>query len=82
MFGVNKKLRLYFLKADNPYDMIKHGGDKEIIRPCGLSPMKSKGIHGLSHILIDKHGVCPSFEYLEELLAVGHKTTSVVTTYI
>jgi endonuclease-3 len=53
---------------------------KEIIRPCGLSPMKSKGIHGLSHILIDKHGgeVPQSFEYLEELPAVGHKTASVV----
>ena len=53
---------------------------KEIIRPCGLSPMKSKGIHGLSHILIDKHGgeVPKSFEYLEELPAVGHKTASVV----
>jgi endonuclease-3 len=49
---------------------------KEIIRPCGLSPMKSKGIHGLSHILIDKHGgkVPQSFEFLEELPAVGHKT--------
>jgi endonuclease-3 len=44
---------------------------KEIIRPCGLSPMKSKGIHGLSHILIDKHdGKVPqSFESLEELPA-------------
>jgi endonuclease-3 len=52
---------------------------KEIIRPCGLSPMKSKGIHGLSHILLDKHdGKVPqSFEYLEELPAVGHKTASV-----
>jgi endonuclease-3 len=52
---------------------------KEIIRPCGLSPMKSKGIHGLSHILIDKHdGKVPqSFESLE-LPAVGHKTASVV----
>jgi endonuclease-3 len=51
----------------------------KIIRPCGLSPMKSKGIHGLSHILLDKHdGKVPqSFEYLEELLP-GHKTASVV----
>ena len=42
--------------------------------------MKSKGIHGLSHILIDKHGgkVPQSFESLEELPAVGHKTASVV----
>jgi endonuclease-3 len=55
-----------FAKADNPYDMIINvcGGNKEIIRPCGLSPMKSKGIHGLSHILIDKHGKVPqSFEF-------------------
>ena len=53
---------------------------KAIIRPVGLSPMKSKGIYGLSKILIDKHdGKVPqSFEYLEELPAVGHKTASVV----
>jgi len=71
-----------FKRADNPYDMIKMSVEeiKEIIRPCGLSPMKSKGIYGLSHILIDKHnGEVPvSFEYLEELPAVGHKTASVV----
>jgi len=79
---VNQITPLLFAKADNPYDMIKMSVDeiKEIIRPCGLSPMKSKGIHGLSHILIDKHGgeVPQSFEYLEELPAVGHKTASVV----
>jgi endonuclease-3 len=73
---------LLFAKADNPYDMIKMSVEeiKEIIRPCGLSPMKSKGIHGLSHILINKHdGKVPqSFAYLEELPAVGHKTASVV----
>jgi endonuclease-3 len=48
---------------------------KAIIRPCGLSPMKSKGIHGLSHILIEKHqGKVPqSFEALEALPAVGIK---------
>ena len=53
---------------------------KAIIRPCGLSPMKSKGIHGLSHILIEKYqGKVPqSFEALEDLPAVGHKTASVV----
>jgi endonuclease-3 len=53
---------------------------KAIIRPCGLSPMKSKGIHGLSHIIIEKHqGKVPkSFEALEALPAVGHKTASVV----
>jgi endonuclease III-like uncharacterized protein len=53
---------------------------KEIIRPCGLSPMKSKGIYGLSQILIaDYNGQVPcSFEALEALPAVGHKTASVV----
>jgi endonuclease-3 len=79
---VNQITPLLFAKADNPYDMIKMSIEeiKEIIRPCGLSPMKSKGIHGLSHILIDKHGgkVPKSFESLEELPAVGHKTASVV----
>ncbi len=71
-----------FKRADNPYDMIKLSVEeiKEIIRPCGLSPMKSKGIYGLSHILIDKHnGEVPAdFEALEELPSVGHKTASVV----
>lgn len=71
-----------FSRADNPYDMIKLSIEeiREIIKPCGLSPMKSKGIYGLSHILINKHGgeVPESFEYLEELPAVGHKTASVV----
>ena len=79
---VNKITPLLFAKADNPYDMIKMSVEeiKEIIRPCGLSPMKSKGIHGLSHILIDKHNgkVPQSFEALEALPAVGHKTASVV----
>jgi endonuclease-3 len=79
---VNQITPLLFAKADNPYNMIKMSVEeiKEIIRPCGLSPMKSKGIHGLSHILIDKHeGKVPqSFEALEELPAVGHKTASVV----
>jgi len=71
-----------FKRADNPFDMIKMSQEeiKEIIRPCGLSPMKSKGIYGLSHILIDKHGgeVPCDFAALEELPAVGHKTASVV----
>ena len=53
---------------------------RAIIRPVGLSPMKSKGIHGLSKILIEEHdGKVPqSFEALERLPAVGHKTASVV----
>lgn len=71
-----------FKRADNPYDMVKLSVEeiKEIIRPCGLSPMKSKGIYGLSQILIDKHnGEVPNdMAALEELPAVGHKTASVV----
>ena len=79
---VNTITPILFAKADNPYDMIKLSVEeiREIIKPVGLSPMKSKGIYGLSHILIDKyHGKVPkSFEALEELPAVGHKTASVV----
>ena len=54
---VNKITPILFSKADNPFDMVKMSIDeiKEIIRPCGLSPMKSKGIYGLSKILIDKY---------------------------
>ena len=79
---VNKITPLLFKKADNPYEMIKLSVDeiKTIIRPCGLSPMKSKGIYGLSKILIEKHkGKVPSnFIDLESLPSVGHKTASVV----
>ncbi len=79
---VNQITPLLFAKADNPYDMVKLsiGEIQDIIRPCGLSPMKSKGIYGLSQILIEKYGgeVPQSFEALEELPAVGHKTASVV----
>jgi len=79
---VNQITPLLFAKADNPYDMIKMSVEeiKAIIRPCGLSPMKSKGIYGLSKILIEKHNgeVPKSFDDLEELPAVGHKTASVV----
>lgn len=79
---VNKITPLLFEKADNPYDMVKLSIEdiKNIIKPVGLSPMKSKGIHGLSQILIDKyHGEVPqSFDKLEALPAVGHKTASVV----
>jgi endonuclease-3 len=81
---VNKTTPLLFSRADNPYDMVKMSVDeiREIIKPCGLSPMKSKGIHGLSKILIEKYGgkVPKTFEELEELPAVGHKTASVVMT--
>ena len=79
---VNKITPLLFAQADNPYDMVKMSVDeiKEIIRPCGLSPRKSKAIYDLSHILIDKYNgeVPQSFEELEELPGVGHKTASVV----
>lgn len=79
---VNKITPLLFSKADNPYDMIKLSVEeiRDIIKPVGLSPMKSKGIYGLSHILIDKHnGMVPqTYEELEELPAVGHKTAAVV----
>ena len=81
---VNKITPLLFKRADNPADMIKLDLEeiKEIIRPCGLSPAKSKAIYNLSHILIDKHkGEVPaSFEELEALPGVGHKTASVVMT--
>ena len=80
--GVNKITPILFNIADNPYDMIKLSVEeiREIIKPVGLSPMKSKGIHGLSNIIIDQHqGKVPqTFEDLEALPAVGHKTASVV----
>ena len=80
--GVNKITPILFSKADNPYDMVKLTIEeiKDIIRPVGLSPMKSKGIHGLSKILIEKYNgkVPKTFEALESLPAVGHKTASVV----
>lgn len=79
---VNQITPLLFEVADNPYAMVKLSVEeiREIIKPVGLSPMKSKGIHGLSKILIEKHDgrVPASFEALEELPAVGHKTASVV----
>ncbi|CAM3370048.1 endonuclease III [Zobellia roscoffensis] len=79
---VNQITPLLFERADNPYDMVKLSVEeiRDIIRPVGLSPMKSKGIHGLSEILIEKYdGVVPQeIELLEEFPAVGHKTASVV----
>ncbi len=79
---VNQVTPILFGRADNPSDMVQLGVDaiKEIIRPCGLSPMKSKGIFGLSQILLDQYnGIVPqSFEALESFPAVGHKTASVV----
>ena len=79
---VNKVTPSLFALADNPLDMSKVpvAKIKEIIRPCGLSPKKSEAISGLSNILIDKyHGQVPeTFEDLESLPGVGHKTASVV----
>ena len=80
--GVNKVTPILFRIANNPYDMIKLSVEeiREIIKPVGLSPMKSKGIHGLSEILIEKYnGKVPNtYEALESLPSVGHKTASVV----
>lgn len=80
--GVNKITPILFGIADNPYDMVKLSIDqiRDIIRPVGLSPMKAKGIHGLSQILIEKYNaeVPADMEALESLPAVGHKTASVV----
>ena len=79
---VNQITPLLFARADTPRDMVKLSVEeiKEIIRPCGLSPMKSKGIAGLSQILLDEHGgeVPADIKALEALPAVGHKTASVV----
>lgn len=79
---VNEITPLLFGRADNPADMVKLEIEeiKEIIKPCGLSPAKSKAIHGLSKILLDKHKakVPATFEELEALPGVGHKTASVV----
>ena len=79
---VNKITPLLFARAKTPQEMILLTQEeiREIIKPVGLSPMKSKGIYELSHILIDKHqGKVPQvFEALEALPAVGHKTASVV----
>ena len=73
---VNQITPLLFAKADNPYDMVKLSQEEiqEIIRPVGLSPMKSYGIYHLSHILIDKYNgeVPKSFEALEALPVDTH----------
>ncbi len=79
---VNQITPLLFAKADNPYDMIKLSQEdiREIIKPVGLSPMKSKGIYGLSKILVEQYdGIVPEeLEKLEQFPGVGHKTASVV----
>lgn len=79
---VNKITPTLFKLADNPSDMAKKrvATIQSIIRPCGLSPRKSKAISGLSKILINEHrGQVPEdMEALEALPGVGHKTASVV----
>lgn len=79
---VNEVTPFLFERADNPHDMIKLDVEeiREIIKPCGLSPTKSKAISELSHILIEQHNgeVPESWEALEALPGVGHKTASVV----
>ncbi len=79
---VNQITPTLFARADNPQDMAKVPVEeiREIIKPCGLSPAKSKAISNLSKIIVEKHGgaVPESFEALEALPGVGHKTASVV----
>ena len=79
---VNQVTPALFELADNPFDMAKEGVEtiRAIIKPCGLSPQKSKAIRRLSEILIEDHdGEVPQdFESLEKLPGVGHKTASVV----
>ena len=79
---VNQVTPLLFKLADNPFDMMRKDPEqiRSIIRPCGLSPAKSKAIHGLSKILVEQYNsIVPSnFEDLEGLPGVGHKTASVV----
>ncbi len=79
---VNTVTPALFALADNPYDMAKVPVEKiqEIIRPCGLSPQKSKAISVLSKMLVEEHGgkVPEDWDALERLPGVGHKTASVV----
>ncbi|TRO66354.1 endonuclease III domain-containing protein [Christiangramia sabulilitoris] len=79
---VNEITPKLFEIADTPQKMVRFSVEeiREIIKPVGLSPMKSKGIHGLSKILLEKYnGEVPAdLAALEELPAVGHKTASVV----
>jgi endonuclease-3 len=79
---VNKITPALFERARTPQEMVTLSVEeiREIIKPCGLSPFKSKAIHGLSVIILEHHGgeVPQSFEELEALPGVGHKTASVV----
>jgi len=79
---VNTITPILFKRASRPQDMIRLSVEeiRDIIRPCGLSPRKSQAIYDLSHLIIDKHNgeVPQTFEELEALPGVGHKTASVV----
>jgi endonuclease-3 len=79
---VNQVTPTLFGRADTPQDMVRMEVDeiRQIIRPCGLSPRKSKAIHRLSEILLESHeGIVPQdIDALEALPGVGHKTASVV----
>lgn len=79
---VNTVTPKLFARADNPYRMAELSVEEiaDIIRPCGLTPMKSQAIARLSEILVEKHeGKVPdNFDDLEALPGVGHKTASVV----
>ena len=79
---VNEITPLLFARARTPQDMVKLSVEEiqDIIRPCGLSPMKSKGIHGLSRMILEEHGgkVPADMAALEAMPGVGHKTASVV----
>jgi endonuclease-3 len=82
---VNRTTPILFARARTPRAMVRMSPEeiREIIKPCGLSPAKSKAIHELSKILIARHGgrVPQTFEELEALPGVGHKTASVVMSH-
>jgi endonuclease-3 len=82
---VNQTTPLLFARAKTPQAMVKLSVDeiRQIIKPCGLSPAKSKAIWGLSKQLLEKHGgrVPASFDALEELPGVGHKTAGIVMSH-
>ena len=82
---VNKTTPILFARAHTPAEMVRltPAEIREIIKPCGLSPAKSKAIHQLSKLLLERHGgeVPRTFEELEALPGVGHKTASVVMSH-
>lgn len=81
---VNETTPRLFALADTPEKMARLSVEEidRIVRPCGLAPRKAQAIHGLSALLVAKHGgrVPRTFEELEELPGIGHKSASVVMT--